>query len=140
MVYRVELLSGVQWSESAMCVYGPPPSLASLPPLLLTHLGHHSTGLSSVLFTILQCSFLPAVCFIPGNLHMPVLISQLIQPSLSSAVSTSSFSTSASLFLQFLSFCTKSTETRAGGAKPQFFLDSEERKECCTHRRWGFIS
>ena len=51
-------------------------------------------------------------------------------------MSTSSFSTSASLFLQFLSFCTKSTETRAGGAKPQFFLDSEERKECCKHRRW----
>ena len=108
--------------------------MISLPPQPhAAPLGHHRapSGISCAIQRLPTSYLIYTWRCIYVNVH-----SQFVPPSPSPAVSTSSFSTSASLFLQFLSFCTKGTETRAGGANLHVFLDSEARKECCKHRRW----
>ena len=97
MLYNVVLVSAVEQSESAICIYISPLSWASLPhPLIppLQVITEHRAELP-----VLYSSFPLAIYVTHGSVYMSVLLSQFIHPSLL-PLSTSPFSTSASLFLQ----------------------------------------
>ena len=89
--------SAIHQRESAVCIHVSPPSWTSFSPLILSHpLGHHGArGWAPCV----SRNFPLAICFTYGSVYVSVLFSQFVPPSPSSALSTSLFSMSASLFL-----------------------------------------
>ena len=92
----------IQQHESAICIHIPPPPSASLPPhpCPIPLRSSQSTKLSCLCYIAAshQLAILHIVVYI-CSVYMSVLLSQFIPPSLSPAVSISSFSRSASLLL-----------------------------------------
>ena len=94
--FKIWSIIALQCCESAMCIHTSPPSWTSLPRHHPTHLGHHRERAE---LPVLYSRFPLASYFTHGSVYMSILISQFIPPFPSPTVSTSPFSTSASVFL-----------------------------------------
>ena len=94
-LYNAVLVSVVQQRESALCIHISPPHQVFLPPPPPIPPGHHRAELP-----VLYSSFPLASYFTHESVYMSMLLSQFVSSSPSAhPMSTSLFSTSASLFL-----------------------------------------
>ena len=79
LLYIVVFVSAIQQGESAISMHTPPPSWNFLPPLPHSiPLGHHWAELP-----VLWSNFPLAIYSTYGNVYIPMLRSQFVQPSLS---------------------------------------------------------
>ena len=94
---RLNLVSAIQWSKSAICTHVSPPSWASLTPP--TCISYPSRSSQSTELSSLCHAADPHDPFTHGTVCMSVLVSHFVPPFPSSPVCTCPLSTSASLFL-----------------------------------------